>query len=204
MRALLFFIGLAVGIGASIYSIQNHYNSLVKFGLAPALRESRTITKTEVINNTENPCAWKESRSISFTSWEDSDVALVEVFGSNCDFSIISLTIRDQYERVIFHKIAELSGITPYPETEKDLPKIVERFWDVIGPSNIDEFSEMVALKEKHGEDEEGIELFHSSYSAALSADAPIICMQVHYEYTHCYWRNAERNSTERILSYSA
>ena len=204
MRIFLLLFGLVLGVGLSAVVAHHHYDRLAEMGIVPAQPAIQTNSKTEVINKSVNPCAWRETRPISFTSWDDKDLATVEVFGPDCDFSVISLTIRDENQRVVLHEIAEFSGITPNRETQEEMEAIIASFWDGMGPKRTSEFGDWLPQEEMFEDGNQWTSLSKEKYDRARADDAPLICMAVFYETTHCYWRDVERNFTERMISFGA
>jgi hypothetical protein len=202
MRIFLFILGVAFGVLVSLYAVHHQSTRLQAAGIVPAAPEPTIIVKTEVIDKTVNPCAWDETRNLPFLSWEEESDVTIKVYGADCDYSVLQLIVHDESRRVYLDEIVRLGAITANRETGDDMPRIMKRYWEEIGPSRTSELAPWAPAEEMFEKHYQWSAVEKDDYERARTADAPLICMRIYYETANCYWYDPVARRARHVASY--
>lgn len=150
-----------------------------------------------------NSCAYDETRPISFTNWDSSDKARVQILGENCVNSTVLVRIEDSSGKVLFSHAAILYRltVTRFDKLEEgDAHKIANLVWSSLGPTRTSELQPWAERKDIYDLYDEVPALGREDYETARASDKPYVCVQTYYEGADCYWFDVEWGQSQKLL----
>jgi hypothetical protein len=150
-----------------------------------------------------NPCAYDESKPISFADWEGSDKARVRILGESCVNSILLVTIQDSHGVVRFAHAAIFYRLTPVnldELTSDDARHVAELVWLVIGPEHTNKLESWKEPKPIYDMYDEVPALDEEEYDGVRALDIPYVCVQEYYEGADCYFFDHKWKVSRKLL----
>lgn len=147
-------------------------------------------------NGSDNPCRYEDTRSISFRSWEATEIATVRILGRTCSDSVVLVTITSSDGYAMFAHAAVMEALTATPTDElkaEDALSIADLVWSTLGPGRTSDLQPWKEPQEIYDLFDEIPLLRRDEYEEARQSDRPYICFQDYYEGADCYWVNPKR-----------